>query len=349
MNRSLEIANQYYEAILKYENYIDKYGKPYSNEIYLVNKKNISIEMIDTLNDYNESIYMPWKKIKGNVRDNLAKIFFLRDEETMPYLRACDGIGDLLTDLGELELSQYYQSQGFDIKEDKLMIKIVDEAVELHFCEVLDPNIYSEKIVELHAVARNFDKVCNELLEFYQRSYVNDCIDYPILKGNLNQNELKKIDNVLRDFCNYQSKYDDGEVDIVEQYTSKYGNSNIIYWYEGIKDTESFIEDLKLEENQFKNFETNNRFFDMVTPLENINNEDSFTVARVIDDKYCVELHYYKEKSTIEYGTKVNENKWENNVEEIDWFDKNMSEEEISKKLNSLFENYYGVDNGNEL
>lgn len=84
--------------------------------------------------------------------------------------------------------------------------------------------------------------------------YVKGCIDYKILTEYLNQKELEKIDEVLYSFCQYQSKYDDGEKDIIGEYISQYGNSNIIEWYEGLKSTNSFIEDFILYErgNEFE-------------------------------------------------------------------------------------------------
>ena len=40
--------------------------------------------------------------------------------------------------------------------------------------------------------------------------------------------------------------FDDGEKDTISEYESKYGNYNIIDWYEGLKSTESFLEEFML-------------------------------------------------------------------------------------------------------
>lgn len=84
-----------------------------------------------------------------------------------------------------------------------------------------------------------------------------------------------------------------------------------------------------------------NPYFDLLTDLNKLNDKDSFTVARVINGINCVELHYNEGKATIEYGTRINEDEWENDFEDIDWFDKDMSEEELSNKLWYLFDYKY--------
>lgn len=48
----------------------------------------------------------------------------------------------------------------------------------------------------------------------------------------------------------------------------------------------------------------------------------SYTVARVINNKNAVELHYTNGNATIEYGTKQDDNSWESIIEEALWFEK---------------------------
>ena len=77
--------------------------------------------------------------------------------------------------------------------------------------------------------------------------FVEECIDYEILKNNLSSEDLINLEKVLEHFNNYQNKYDDGVIDLASEYIDKYGNSNIIGWYEGLKSTKSFLEDFNLE------------------------------------------------------------------------------------------------------
>lgn len=81
-----------------------------------------------------------------------------------------------------------------------------------------------------------------------------------------------------------------------------------------------------------------------LTSTKELDEENSFTVARILNFCHCVELHYYKGEATIEYGTKINYDCWENEIEDANWFDKKMSDEEVCNKLNELFKDYFGEE-----
>ena len=78
--------------------------------------------------------------------------------------------------------------------------------------------------------------------------------------------------------------------------------------------------------------------------MNKLNNDDFFTIARVTNDSNCVELHYNSGQATIEYGQRIKENEWEDFIEEIDWYNEDMTEEEISNKLFDLYDHYYGEE-----
>ena len=71
---------------------------------------------------------------------------------------------------------------------------------------------------------------------------LSNCIDFPVLQKNLPYEVLENMEKGLESFEYYQSMYDDGKIDIIEDYISKYGNENLINWYEGIMTTDSLIE-----------------------------------------------------------------------------------------------------------
>ncbi|MBO5183370.1 MAG: hypothetical protein J6B64_03115 [Bacilli bacterium] len=89
--------------------------------------------------------------------------------------------------------------------------------------------------------------------------------------------------------------------------------------------------------------------FETITKPQDIQEDYSYTVARVRNFGHCVELHYYNGNATIEYGDKITNDYWENVVDSADWFNKNMTEEEILNKLDELFKEYYGVKYEREL
>lgn len=65
----------------------------------------------------------------------------------------------------------------------------------------------------------------------------------------------------------------------------------------------------------------------------------SYTVARVVHNGYCVELHYCSDRgATLEYGTKKSHDTWENEIEEADWFNTNLSDDYILNRLNCLYD-----------
>lgn len=98
--------------------------------------------------------------------------------------------------------------------------------------------------------------------------------------------------------------------------------------------------------NQFKE----EPYFEMlVDDIKLIDDDKSYTIARVINGVNCVELHYSYGLATIEYGNRVSEDEWESEVEGASWFDKNMTEKEISNKLWELFDINYKEDYENEL
>ena len=82
----------------------------------------------------------------------------------------------------------------------------------------------------------------------------------------------------------------------------------------------------------------------LLTDLDKLNDTSSFTIARVINGVNCVELHYAEGKATIEYGERIKDDEWQSTIEDIGWYNKDMTEDEISDKLWSLFDYHYGEE-----
>mgnify|MGYP003298373238 CR=1 FL=1 len=67
-----------------------------------------------------------------------------------------------------------------------------------------------------------------------------------------------------------------------------------------------------------------------------------YTIARVVHNGYCVELHYCSDTgATIEYGTKKSYDYWENEIETADWFNINLSEGYILARLECLYDEHF--------
>ena len=81
---------------------------------------------------------------------------------------------------------------------------------------------------------------------------------------------------------------------------------------------------------------------DVLTSINDLDEKHSFTVARVMNLCHCVELHYCKGKATVEYGRKIKYDYWESVVDDVDWFNKDMTDDEVIRKLEDLFKDYFG-------
>lgn len=95
--------------------------------------------------------------------------------------------------------------------------------------------------------------------------------------------------------------------------------------------------------------------FETITKVEELDDEKNYTVARIMNDNNCVELHSNKGTIHIEIGTKVNDDEWENEFENAPWFNKTLSNQDVLDKLYDIYnekfkdekdsENYYGEYN----
>ena len=87
-----------------------------------------------------------------------------------------------------------------------------------------------------------------------------------------------------------------------------------------------------------------NCFYNKLMSKEFSKQEFYDTVARILNNCHCVELHYNEGEPTIEYGIKINYDYWESIVEDAYWFSKKITENELLNKLEELFKDYYGEE-----
>lgn len=79
-----------------------------------------------------------------------------------------------------------------------------------------------------------------------------------------------------------------------------------------------------------------------ITSILDLDNKNYFTVARVMENNKCVELHYNSGKAHIEYGIRIREDTWENEIkEDIKWFNLGLTDDEVLEHLNKEFEYYF--------
>lgn len=192
---------------------------------------------------------------------------------------------------------------------------ITENASSYHCCgQLSDPNILG-----LEVAKRNIEEV-------YCRFY--KVVDKEDLLVNIKNKDYFISDDISGDYF-----YNDE-------------NNNKIFmscldldyfWYEDTGFLNSYSDDKK-DINDYKE----KPYFLLLNDLNSLKDEKSNTIARVIDGIHCVELHYVNGCATIEYGDRLEDNTWESEIEQIDWYNKKMSEEEISNKLWHIYEERYG-------
>lgn len=102
-------------------------------------------------------------------------------------------------------------------------------------------------------------------------------------------------------------------------------------------------EELKLQlESEKYNQNLENSVEEIITSISDLDDKHYFTIARVMENDKCVELHYNNGKAHIEYGTKEDNDVWNNNIDSnVDWFNLDLTDNEILLMLNYKFDEYF--------
>lgn len=80
---------------------------------------------------------------------------------------------------------------------------------------------------------------------------------------------------------------------------------------------------------------------EIITDVFNIDDKNYFTIARVIENDKCVELHYNNGIASVEFGRKDKNNLWYDEIEEVKWFNRNLTNEQVLRILNKKFNEYF--------
>lgn len=83
---------------------------------------------------------------------------------------------------------------------------------------------------------------------------------------------------------------------------------------------------------------------EIITDLSTIKRSPNlaFTVARIMTEKHCVELHYSDSEAWTEIEQRESEDSWRGNIEEVDWFNLDLTDDEIICKLENEFVDSFG-------
>lgn len=210
--------------------------------------------------------------------------------------------------------------------------------------------------LNLKEVKKNFDYGDRCLLDYLEKFipehsnselkklYIDVCAYNEIYANGWTINELfkmgkedeywtKRAENFIKQYNVKESEYDEYS-DFFDKYT---------------KLRDSLLDELGIDTNLLKmdiDKIPEKGFIDklIINSSDELDEEHSYTVARVLNMCHCVELHYDEGNATIEYGTRLAPDYWESEIEEIEWFNKDMMDDEIIEKLDQLFKEYFGEE-----
>ena len=157
---------------------------------------------------------------------------------------------------------------------------------------------------------------------------------------------IKLLDHIIVTEKEYMS------MDKIQKISKEYGYKSIDNMQKGflieenerlkkqIEDLQKAINEKNSIQDDYTEYEDNVE--EIITNISDLDDKHYFTVARVIENGKCVELHYDNGEATIEFDTKE-EDRWNSQcLLDANWFNLNMTEQEILEHLNKEYENYFG-------
>lgn len=331
---------------------------------YLINNKyNTRLENIDNeviIDKYKKLLqksiaYMLINKCCGNadkefIYTDFQDIVMFQDVETLVSL------GTATSDISEMTLLNIYETlKNIRINEiEKIRTfdnnnNIVYDKDELN--ERSDSNDNLQKSGRLQDT-----ELTSEREELQHREVWSYEIGLPkereenVIRGNENQGYINRTSIGDRYDSRNESELDNERLDSTREYNRKLEDGKSDAVDRNNEQLEEYSRGNSVERSslQLEQENTNNSILfsdsrknivesELITNLEELDDNNSFTVARVKTNLYCVELHYIDGKATVELGTRTSEDTWENEIKEADWFNKGISVDALFDKLEQIF------------
>ena len=171
-----------------------------------------------------------------------------------------------------------------------------------------------------------------------------------VIRGNENQGYINRTPIGDRYDSRNESELDNERLDSTREYNRELEDGKSNEMDRNNEQLEEYSRGNSVERSslQLEQENTNNSILfsdsrknivesELITNLEELDDNNSFTVARVKTNLYCVELHYIDGIATVELGTRTSEDTWENEIIEADWFNKGISVDALFDKLEQIF------------
>ena len=329
---------------------------------YLINNKvNTKLENIDNdviISKYknllkNSVAYMLINKCVGNAENN----FLYTDFNDIVMFQDIDNIvslGSAISDISEMTLLKIYETlkniRVNEIEKIRTFDKINNKVYDV---DVKEERSDSNDNLQRSGILQNTEPK-SETKEIQHRQIWSNEIglseerEESVIRANENQGYTSRTPIGDRFNGNEESKFDIERDD--DEGTNNRGiereKSNEVdrvdeQFEESSRRNSNERVDSKLDENTNNSIlfsaSKENVISEIITNINELEDNKSYTLARVMNKLNAVELHYINGIPKVELGTRRNEDTWDNEIIDAEWFNKHLSNEDVIKKLEEIF------------
>ena len=329
---------------------------------YLINNKvNTRLENIDNdviISKYknllkNSVAYMLINKCVGNAENN----FLYTDFNDIVMFQDIDNIvslGSAISDISEMTLLEIYETlKNIRVNEIEKIRTFDKNNNKVYDVDVKEERSDSNDNLQRSGILQNTEPK-SETKEIQHRQIWSNEIglseerEESVIRANEDQGYTSRTPIGDRFNGNEESKFDIERDD--DEGTNNRGiereKSNEVdrideQFEESSRRNSNERVDSKLDDNTNNSIlfsaSKENGVSEIITNINELEDNKSYTVARVMNKINAVELHYINGIPTVELGTRRNEDTWDNEIVDADWFNKNLSNEDVIKKLEEIF------------
>lgn len=329
---------------------------------YLINNKvNTRLENIDNdviISKYknllkNSVAYMLINKCVGNAENN----FLYTDFNDIVMFQDIDNIvslGSAISDISEMTLLEIYETlKNIRVNEIEKIRTFDKNNNKVYDVDVKEERSDSNDNLQRSGILQNTEPK-SETKEIQHRQIWSNEIglseerEESVIRANEDQGYTSRTPIGDRFNGNEESKFDIERDDdegtnnrgIEREKSNEVGRIDEQFEESSRRNSNERV-DSKLDENTNNSIlfsaSKENGVSEIITNINELEDNKSYTVARVMNKINAVELHYINGIPTVELGTRRNEDTWDNEIVDADWFNKNLSNEDVIKKLEEIF------------
>ena len=329
---------------------------------YLINNKSKTrLENIDDdviISKYknllkNSIAYMLINKCVGNAENN----FLYTDFNDIVMFQDIDNIvslGSAISDISEMTLLEIYETlKNIRVNEIEKIRTFDKNNNKVYDVDVKEERSDSNDNLQRSGILQNTEPKSETKKIQHRQIWANEIglseeREESVIRANENQGYTSRTPIGDRFNGNEESKFDIERDD--DEGTNNRGiereKSNEVdrvdeQFEESSRRNSNERVDSKLDENTNNSIlfsaSKENVISEIITNINELEDNKSYTVARVMNKLNAVELHYTNGIPKVELGTRRNEDTWDNEIIDAEWFNKHLSNEDVIKKLEEIF------------